>query len=114
MDNVFIERLWRSLKYECVYLNAFETGSEARQGIGHWIDLYNSERPHSAHAGADAGGGVHWLEKNILRGTLPSGSPPLRISLTGGNKNCGVHLRKCRQVVQPMGSTSNNPSSTSS
>ena len=37
---------------ECVYLNAFETGSEARQGIGHWIDLYNSERPHSAHAGA--------------------------------------------------------------
>ena len=52
MDNVFIERLWRSLKYECVYLNAFETGSEARQGIGHWIDLYNSERPHSAHAGA--------------------------------------------------------------
>ena len=65
MDNVFIERLWRSLKYECVYLNAFETGSEARQGIGHWIDLYNSERPHSAHAGADAGGGVHWLEKTF-------------------------------------------------
>ena len=32
MDNVFIERLWRSLKYECVYLNAFETGSEARTG----------------------------------------------------------------------------------
>jgi transposase InsO family protein len=34
IDNVFIERLWRSLKYECVYLNAFETGSEARTGIG--------------------------------------------------------------------------------
>ncbi|OSM07328.1 putative Transposase for insertion sequence element IS904 [Magnetofaba australis IT-1] len=34
LDNVFIERLWRSLKYECVYLNAFETGSQARQGIG--------------------------------------------------------------------------------
>ena len=34
MDNVFIERLWRSLKYECIYLNAFETGSEAREGIG--------------------------------------------------------------------------------
>ena len=38
MDNVFIERLWRSLKYECVFLNAFETGSEARAGIGRWID----------------------------------------------------------------------------
>ena len=38
MDNVFIERLWRSLKYECVYLNAFETGSQARAGIGLWIE----------------------------------------------------------------------------
>src|SRR3546814_1629242 len=36
MDNVFIERLWRSLKYECVYLNAFETGYELRAGLGRW------------------------------------------------------------------------------
>lgn len=49
MDNVFIERLWRSLKYECVYLHAFETGSQARAEIGHWIDFYNYRRPHSAH-----------------------------------------------------------------
>lgn len=49
MDNVFIERLWRSLKYECVYLSAFETGSQARAGIGRWIDFYNHRRPHSAH-----------------------------------------------------------------
>jgi len=48
MDNVFIERLWRSLKYECVYLHAFETGSEARAGIGKWVDYYNRSRPHSA------------------------------------------------------------------
>ena len=40
MDNVFIERLWRSVKYECVFLNAFETGSEARGGIGRWIGYY--------------------------------------------------------------------------
>lgn len=51
MDNVFIERLWRSIKYECVYLNAFETGSEARAGIGRWIDYYNTDRPHSAFGG---------------------------------------------------------------
>ena len=51
MDNVFIERLWRSLKYECVYLNAFETGSQARAGIGRWITYYNTERPHSALGG---------------------------------------------------------------
>ena len=51
LDNVFIERLWRSLKYECVYLNAFETGSEARAGIERWIDFYNRLRPHTALAG---------------------------------------------------------------
>ena len=51
LDNVFIERLWRSLKYECVYLNAFETGSEARAGIGRWIDFYNRFRPHSSLGG---------------------------------------------------------------
>jgi putative transposase len=51
MDNVFIERLWRSLKYECVFLNAFETGSEARAGIGRWIGYYNAERPHSTFGG---------------------------------------------------------------
>ncbi|QLH14373.1 MULTISPECIES: IS3 family transposase [Paracoccus] len=51
MDNVFIERLWRSLKYECVFLNAFETGSEARNGIGSWIAYYNERRPHSTFGG---------------------------------------------------------------
>jgi putative transposase len=51
LDNVFIERLRRSLKYECVYLNAFETGSEARAGIGRWIDFYNRLRPHTALGG---------------------------------------------------------------
>ena len=40
-----------TLKYECVFLNAFETGSEARTGIGCWIGYYNADRPHSAFAG---------------------------------------------------------------
>jgi putative transposase len=51
MDNVFIERLWRSLKYECVYLHAFETGSELRAGLTRWIGYYNTCRPHSALSG---------------------------------------------------------------
>lgn len=51
MDNVFIERLWRSLKYECVYLNAFETGLQARKEIGSWIGHYNETRPHSTFDG---------------------------------------------------------------
>jgi putative transposase len=48
MDNIFIERLWRTLKYECIYLHAFETGSETRDGIGRWAYKYNHERPHSS------------------------------------------------------------------
>ncbi|WP_156477579.1 IS3 family transposase [Falsihalocynthiibacter arcticus] len=49
VDNRMIERLWRSLKYECIYLNAFENGSETRAGIGKWMAYYNAERPHSTH-----------------------------------------------------------------
>ena len=49
IDNRMIERLWRSLKYQCVYLNAFETGSDARTGIKRWLAYYNTERPHSTH-----------------------------------------------------------------
>ncbi|MBF0329957.1 MAG: IS3 family transposase, partial [Nitrospirae bacterium] len=48
MDNIMIERLWRTLKYDCIYLNAFETGSEVRKGIEKWIKRYNEERPHSS------------------------------------------------------------------
>jgi len=44
-----IEWLWRSLKYECIYVNAFETGSETRKGIGAWISDYNERRPYSSH-----------------------------------------------------------------
>lgn len=48
-DNRMIERLWRSLKYECVYLHAFESGSETKAGIRNWLAYYNGERPHSTH-----------------------------------------------------------------
>ena len=51
LDNIFVERLWRSLKYECVYLHAWETGSEARAGIAKWVEFYNHKRPHSALGG---------------------------------------------------------------
>ena len=48
MDNIFIERLWRSIKYEEVHLNAYADGHEARDGIGTWINFYNYRRPHQA------------------------------------------------------------------
>ena len=48
MDNIFVERLWRSLKYEEVYLNAYASGAEAKAGIGAWLDFYNEERQHQS------------------------------------------------------------------
>jgi putative transposase len=49
VDNIFIMRLWRSLKYECVYLHAWETGSQAKAGVGRWITFYNHQRPTAGH-----------------------------------------------------------------
>ena len=51
LDNIFVERLWRSLKYECVYLYAWETGSKAKAGVKKWVAFYNHKRPHSALGG---------------------------------------------------------------
>jgi putative transposase len=51
-DNVFVERLWRSIKYEEVYLRAYNSVGEARASIGHYLDFYNGRRPHSSLDGA--------------------------------------------------------------
>ena len=48
-DNLFIERLWRSVKYEEVYLKAYQDGREARIGLGNYFRFYNTERPHQTH-----------------------------------------------------------------
>ncbi|WP_156894207.1 IS3 family transposase [Marivivens sp. JLT3646] len=63
LDNIFIERLWRTLKYECVYLHAWETGSEAKAGIRKWMTFYNHQRPHSALGGRPPAV-VYWPRKN--------------------------------------------------
>ncbi|MGV8988354.1 MAG: IS3 family transposase [Cypionkella sp.] len=47
LDSIFIEPQWRSLKYDCVYLHAWETGSQAKAGVGRWITFYNHLRPHA-------------------------------------------------------------------
>jgi putative transposase len=51
-DNVFVERLWRSVKYEEVYLRAYDSVSDARNSIGRYLDFYNGRRPHSSLDGA--------------------------------------------------------------
>ena len=75
MDNVFIERLWRSLKYECVYLHAFANGKEARGVIGDWLHHYNTKRPHATfdgqtpdevYHGAQGEGRAPHLDREVL------------------------------------------------
>jgi putative transposase len=48
LDNIFIERLWRSLKYEEVYLRDYQLVPEAHRGIGNWFRFYNHQRPHQS------------------------------------------------------------------
>ena len=72
MDNVFIERLWRSMKYECVYLHAFETGSGLRAGLAKWIGYYNAQRPHSGLGGRTPDEAYHTIEPTPLPGRAPA------------------------------------------
>lgn len=66
IDNVFIERLWRSLKYEEVYLNAYDTVAQATQGIGEWMRFYNQDRRHA---------NLNRMTPNQVYYDLPSGLP---------------------------------------
>jgi len=67
-DNVFVERLWRSVKYEEVYLRVYETVGEARSSIGRYLDFYNGRRPHSSLDGNNTPDQAHF------------NSPPLRLA----------------------------------
>jgi hypothetical protein len=78
MDNIFIERLWRSLKYEAVHLHDLTDGFRAERVIGEWIGFYNTVRPHSAHAGrtpAEAYRGGRPVDMMDNASALPT-SPP--------------------------------------
>ncbi len=66
MDNVFIERLWRSLKYEEVYLKAYDSVAQARQGIDQWMNFYNQDRRHAS---------LGRMTPNQVYYDLPSGLP---------------------------------------
>ena len=77
-DNVFVERLWRSIKYEEVYLHAYKTVSEARAAIGRYLNFYNTRRPHSSldrqtpdkayfNALANDGGGIIEAEIHLAK-----------------------------------------------
>ena len=69
LDNIFIERLWRSLKYEDVFIKAYGSVAEARRGIGGWLSFYNEERLHQALGyrtpRAVFDGEAHGVEKGV-------------------------------------------------
>ena len=77
MDNVFIKRLWRSLKYECLYLHAFETGSELRARLTQCISCNNTRRLHSTQGGRspDEAYGIDWLPDNYQKQAYLSVDP---------------------------------------
>lgn len=97
-NNVMIEGPWWSLKYERVYLNAFKTGSEARNGIDKWIRGNNEERPHSSldeRAPCEA----HW--------NLPKAGYPVQLVARWMVVSTLIlHLVKADRVVQSLGFTS--------
>ncbi|MBM7070290.1 IS3 family transposase [Actibacterium sp. 188UL27-1] len=66
LNNIFVERLWQSLKYECVYLHAWETGAETRDTIAKRVAFYTQKRPHRAHGGRSPAV-VYWLEKKDMQ-----------------------------------------------
>ena len=88
LDNIFIERLWRSLKYEEVFLKAYGSVAEARRGIGAWLGFYNDERPHQAldyltpfevHSGVPTCGYVDNARKGVDH--IPTGTTAARKGL---------------------------------
>ena len=98
MENVFIERLWRSLKYEQVYLAEYATASAARAGIGWWIDFYNERRPHSSLVDRDAQRGVH------SGGYSGTGALPRPITARGGlTYDPGLHLNLAAELSDGWG-----------
>jgi putative transposase len=75
MDNIFIQRLWRSLKYEAIYLHELTDGFKAERVIDEWIDFYNTERPHSTFDGktpAEAYGVVRPMDMMDKPDDLPT------------------------------------------
>jgi putative transposase len=101
MDNIFVERLWRSLKYEEVYLNAYASGAEAKAGIGAWLNFYNEERQHQS-LGYRTPRQIYdeglWI---CGRSALPTGSasPASRASSESGEMLAFAHI--------PTGATAN-------
>jgi putative transposase len=93
MDNVFIERLWRSLKHEDVYLKGYADGREAHAGIACWIAFYNGTRPHQALR--------HRTPMEVWRKGISGGFVEMAVDMTLRLDNADA-LPTCPQPQQPQ------------
>ena len=97
LDNVFIERLWRSLKYEEVYLKGYADGREAHAGIAGWIGFYNGFRPHQALAGRTPM--AVWREG--VTGTLADNTVDMTLRLDDARASPTCPPRQLQQQQMP-------------
>ena len=97
LDNVFIERLWRSLKYEAVYLHEMTDGREAHAGIAGWIGFYNGFRPHQALAGRTPM--AVWREG--VTGTLADNTVDMTLRLDDARASPTCPPRQLQQQQMP-------------
>ncbi len=93
MDNIFIERLWRSLKYEDIYLKHYADGREARAGIAQWLAFYNDRRPHQALG--------YRTPMSVWREGMPSAERAVDMWTTRPRTNWPDHLAALPTCAQP-------------
>ena len=86
-DNLFIERLWRSVKYEEVYLKAYHDGREARIGLGNYFRFYNAERPHQTHEYRTPAEVYAKIQVEATNGGMVKSLPPDPLRIAGLNLN---------------------------
>ncbi len=99
MDNVFIERLWRSLKHEGIYLKGYPDGHQARAGIASWVSFYNLQRPHQALGDRAPMEAWHETMLDVLPPTAVDMTLLLRSSLDNADETGQEFLRGRRAVV---------------
>ena len=86
-DNLFIERLWRTAKYEEVYLKAYQDGREARIGLGNYFRFYNTERPHQTHGYRTPAEVYSAIPVEATNGGMVESLPPDPLRIAGPNLN---------------------------
>ncbi len=86
-DNLFIERLWRSVKYEEVYLKAYQDGRDARIGLGNYFRFYNTERPHQAHGYRTPAEVLSLIQVEATSGDMVESLTPDPLRIAGPNLN---------------------------